>query len=318
MTVADSIESFLDPFWQKPTSQHNYQTGTRRFLEFLRTRVEHEPTMSDLYETVLIDFDVWLSKQGVARSSVQTYMRAVTKWLKNCLLRQTLPSGMSLERTNALYKETLHREPPHHRDVEEFLDFPKLVASVDHQPEFTHPLRLDTQKLVWLRNRAFIRFLYSTAARQGTARSMKIRQVRNPDGTIREVITKAKGKGNKEGVLYLDEAARRAVRAYLDARTDTSEWLFISHNTANAQPISPVTAWKIVHEPATELGLDFSPHDARHFVAIHMRREGVPIEDIQEILWHSSPATTSGIYAHALPEKVLSTRRNIQLPEIGG
>ena len=39
-------------------------------------------------------------------------------------------------------------------------------------------------------------------------------------------------------------------------------------------------------------------HDLKHTCATMLRHTGVPMEDIQKFLWHSTIITTNGIYAH--------------------
>ncbi len=120
-----------------------------------------------------------------------------------------------------------------------------------------------------------------------------------PDGTM--TVT---GKGNKERLVYLNEACQNAVREYLAVRpnedisfTDRNA-LFISRNHRR---ISPKTVQHIVKTYLQKAGLGgqgFSTHKLRHTAATLMYQHGqVDIRVLKDILGHSNLGTTQ-IYTH--------------------
>ena len=112
------------------------------------------------------------------------------------------------------------------------------------------------------------------------------------------------GKGNKERVVYLNNACLDAINAYLAVRprdgipvTDRNA-LFISRNHRR---ISPKTVQHIVKTYLEKSGLGgqgYSTHKLRHTAATLMYQHGdVDIRVLKDILGHANLGTTQ-IYTH--------------------
>lgn len=119
------------------------------------------------------------------------------------------------------------------------------------------------------------------------------------DGTM--TVT---GKGNKERLVYLNDACREAIKDYLSVRPN--ENLPYPHNNAlfisrNHRRISPKTVQYIVKTHLQKAGLGdqgFSTHKLRHTAATLMYQHGqVDIRVLKDILGHSNLGTTQ-IYTH--------------------
>ena len=148
---------------------------------------------------------------------------------------------------------------------------------------------------VGLRDRALLEMLYATGARVSEATSLSVDDVR-PDG-MRDIITLT-GKGNKQRVVPLGTYARDAIEGYLvrgrpalSAKGDGSPHLFLG---ARGKPLSRQNAFLIIRAAAERAGLTavISPHTLRHSCATHLLRGGADIRVVQEMLGHSSVATT--------------------------
>lgn len=116
------------------------------------------------------------------------------------------------------------------------------------------------------------------------------------------------GKGNKERILYLNEACINAINKYKEVRpTDVKdkEAFFISRHNKR---LSSNSVRSIVEKYMTAIGLGgqgYSPHKLRHTSATYYYKNGVDIRVLQEILGHSNLGTTE-IYAHVANEQVKS------------
>ena len=118
------------------------------------------------------------------------------------------------------------------------------------------------------------------------------------------------GKGNKERIVYLNDACRDAIRKYLDCRgqnlTDIKDpnALFLSRL---GRRISHKTVQWMVYKYLEQAGLEykhFSTHKLRHTAATLMYQEGgVDILALKEILGHSQLSTTQ-IYTHIGDKKL--------------
>ncbi len=119
------------------------------------------------------------------------------------------------------------------------------------------------------------------------------------DGTMRVL-----GKGNKERIIYLNQACVDALAAYLRVRPvdglkdDARQALFISRLNRR---IGRQAVQKLVGKYLEKIGLDgqgYSPHKLRHTAATLMYQYGqVDVRVLQEILGHENLGTTQ-IYTH--------------------
>ena len=118
------------------------------------------------------------------------------------------------------------------------------------------------------------------------------------------------GKGNKERIVYLNDACREALRRYLDVRaqnlTDIKDAnaLFLSRL---GRRISNKTVQSLGCKYLEAAGLEykhFSTHKLRHTAATLMYQEGgVDVLALKEILGHSQLSTTQ-IYTHIGDKKL--------------
>jgi len=109
------------------------------------------------------------------------------------------------------------------------------------------------------------------------------------------------GKGNKERILYLNEACIQSIQDYLPVRSAMQpidrNALFLSRRRTR---ISKAAVEKLVKKYLLKAGLDstqYSPHKLRHTAATLMLQNGVDVRVLQEVLGHENLNTTQ-IYTH--------------------
>ena len=126
---------------------------------------------------------------------------------------------------------------------------------------------------------------------------------------IKQDTIKVTGKGNKERVIYLNDACKDALERYLAVRgkiphANATSALFPSNQ---GRRISPRRVQQIVAESLKKAGLGgmgYSTHKLRHTAATLMYQYGkVDIRLLKEILGHVSVATTE-IYTHVSSEQM--------------
>lgn len=111
-----------------------------------------------------------------------------------------------------------------------------------------------------------------------------------------------RGKGNKERLLYLNDACENALSDWLDERkllcSSDEVALFVS--TQSRKRISKAAVHKLVKKHISAAGLDsnkYSAHKLRHTAATLMLKNGVDVRTLQEVLGHDHLNTTQ-IYTH--------------------
>lgn len=123
-------------------------------------------------------------------------------------------------------------------------------------------------------------------------------------------VLTVRGKGDKERMVPLNEAARNALKAYLEARAaslpkgKTSPWLFCSRSDSGHLTRHRVA--QLLKELAVEANLEpskVSPHVLRHAFASHLLAHGADLRSVQQMLGHADISTTQ-IYTHVLDERL--------------
>lgn len=148
-----------------------------------------------------------------------------------------------------------------------------------------------------IRDWLIIEMLYSTGIRVAELVSLNIDQVDRERRVINVI-----GKGNKERVVPFGLPLHKALDKWLAegrpqlANSRSGEALFVG---ARGGRIDPRIVREIVHKSIGELpgGVEVSPHGLRHSAATALLEGGADLRVVQEILGHSSLATTQ-IYTH--------------------
>jgi len=139
-----------------------------------------------------------------------------------------------------------------------------------------------------------VRLLYSTMARVSELCNIKIKDIDFNKGYIR-----LKGKGGKERIVPVDQKTLELFKEHLRNRISYSSEDYLLVNTRN-QKLNPRVVQADIKSIKEKCGFPDSkiitPHIFRHTGATHLRRSGMDISELQDILGHSSPNTTR-IYA---------------------
>ncbi len=161
---------------------------------------------------------------------------------------------------------------------------------------------------VALRDAAVLELLYATGIRVSELCGLTAASFDHGRRTVR-----VRGKGDKERTVPVGLPAIRAVTRWMEAgravlatqASGPALFLGVRGGCLDAR-----TARRIVHERLREAGTarDTGPHGLRHSAATHLLEGGADLRSVQEILGHSSPATTQ-IYTHVSIERLKSSYR---------
>lgn len=154
----------------------------------------------------------------------------------------------------------------------------------------------DPKSPLFARDVAILELLYSSGLRATELCGLKVRDANLQVGCVRVL-----GKGHKERIVPLGQAAVEAIGRYVNEsrpRFDRhrSEILFLSRT---GKPLERVGLWMLVEKYGRRSGLlkDISPHVLRHCFASHLVSGGADLRIVQELLGHADISTTQ-IYTH--------------------
>lgn len=147
------------------------------------------------------------------------------------------------------------------------------------------------RKKLWEpREKAIIEVFYSTGCRVSELCGMKKSDVDWDNGTV-EIL----GKGGKYRTVFLNAKAIVSLTDYLDRRTDTSEYLFVSDRKPHGQ-LTRAAVEKIVRLISERcyslVGIQITPHIFRHTTISTALRNGMPIEKVSKMVGHAEIRTT--------------------------
>lgn len=240
---------------------------------------------SDITETKVREFRLWLNRQpgtnkdSMKRRTQNYYLIALRAYLKY-LRKRDVPS-LSPE------KIELAKVPERHLDLISNTELSRLLAATDGADERS------------LRDKAILELLFSTGLRVSELCSL------DSDLDLSRDDFSVRGKGDKVRVVFLSEAAKDAVRAYLKVRKDMEPALFVSiprGAEGKKKPptrLTPRSIELLIKTYAAKAGITkkVTPHVMRHSFATDLLSNGADIRSVQQLLGHASINTTQ-IYTH--------------------
>ena len=169
----------------------------------------------------------------------------------------------------------------------------------------TAAVAADDGQALALRDRAMVELLYATGVRVAELCAADLGDVDRHRRTIRVM-----GKGGKERTVPFGAPADAALGDWLAARAGTGlpegprEPLFTG---ARGGRIDQRAVRRVVHRLTADAGgPSIAPHGLRHTAATHVLEGGADLRAVQELLGHSSLATTQR-YTHVSVERLRAT-----------
>ena len=152
-----------------------------------------------------------------------------------------------------------------------------------------------------IRDLAMIEVLYASGIRVSELCGLDAISIDTSRNTLQVL-----GKGNKERTVPLGLPAMRALQSYIS----TARPALMNEKSGSAiflgsrgKRIDQRTVREVVYGAMAAVGSTMGPHGLRHTAATHLLEGGADLRTVQEILGHSSLATTQ-IYTHVSPERL--------------
>ncbi|HEX4041105.1 MAG TPA: site-specific tyrosine recombinase XerD [Xanthobacteraceae bacterium] len=307
------------------TKTRGAQTGERLialYLDMLAAERGSGQNTLVAYRRDLEDFSDFLS--GIDRSiatakteDLRAYLAALSRrGMRAATVARRLSATRQLYRF--LYAEGRRRDDPaavlegpkRERALPKTLTLSEvdalLRAAGGNDPNAALPARLRAARLSCL-----LEILYATGLRVSELVALPISAARKD---ARMIVVR--GKGNKERLVPLNDAAKRAMVAYLDLLAQSggdarSKWLFPSFGESGH--LSRQHFARELKSLAGAAGLrstQLSPHVLRHAFASHLLHNGADLRVVQTLLGHADISTTQ-IYTHVLEERLKSLVRDL-------
>jgi integrase/recombinase XerD len=157
----------------------------------------------------------------------------------------------------------------------------------------------DLRGPVGLKATAGLEILYATGLRVTELLSLPAAAL-----TTDAAILMVKGKGGRERIIPLSDAAKQAAANLRAASKTPARYLFPGRD--RKLPMTRQGFALILKQVALQAGIDparLSPHVLRHSFASHLLARGADLRSLQKLLGHADIATTQ-IYTHVLAERL--------------
>ncbi len=283
MSLDKSVESYIRQLAIERGLAKNtllaYRRDLRNYCDFLqRAQVDD---FSQVSEQRVADYAQSLVQaRGLASSSVARMLAAVRGLHKFLLTENQIGQDVA----SAVKPPKASRRLPKAISVEEI---ERLLDAAGPSAEAT-----DSVSSIRVRDRALLELLYATGARVSEVVNLDL------DDLVDPTLVRLFGKGSKERIVPVGGYAQRALQAYLvRIRPGLAKLgkgtpaLFLNQRGGR---LSRQSAWQIITDAASEANLqsEISPHTLRHSFATHLLEGGADVRVVQELLGHSSVATT--------------------------
>ena len=273
------------------------------FEEMLRAERNVSANTRDAYNVDLRHAEMMLEGRGdLADASVET----LRGYLES-LSRQKLKPATAARRLSALrqYFRFLVNEGLRKDDPTAALDAPKRgrpLPKILSESEVAAMIDGVAQedKAAALRLGALIELIYASGLRVSEVVGLPLAAAKRD-----QPFLVVRGKGSKERLVPLNDAAKRALAAYLEVRAKflprsvkASPWLFPS--SGDSGHLTRQRLGQLLKDAAVKAGIDparVSPHVLRHAFATHLLDRGADLRALQKMLGHADIATTQ-IYTH--------------------
>ena len=275
------VTSFLTDLENKNFSSHtlrSYRITLEEFTSFCQVR--HIDKEKAFLPANLRTFIANLQLRNPARNTVLRKI-ATLRSFSAYLMRQGYLDKNPFKLLPSPKKEKL---------LPKFLSIPETDRLLDTTAQSKH---------FAMRDKALFELMYSSGLRRSEVTNLKIRDIDFFNGLV-----KVFGKGRKERLVPVTQAALQALKDYLATRKNpqANEALFLNKNG------TPLTGDGLAYifkntAIASHLARRVTPHSLRHSFATHLLGNGCDLRSLQEMLGHKSLSTTQ-VYTHVSLEQL--------------
>ncbi len=295
------------------TTRSELDSVAFRFLEYMETERNASPRTVEAYHRSLVLFRRWAGAQFCAWETCGAEI--FRSWLYEALNEELKPSTIRLRfaALRSFYEYLMRREGLQSSPLAE-VSLPRAAQSLPVHLSLRQmeellelPLRLpaDKKSPAWLpyRDAAILELFYSCGMRLSELVALNADSLRPGENCIRVL-----GKGRKIRLVPVGDYAREAVERYREmCGVQGNEPLFISR-LRRRMSCRSVQLMLDKYLQSSDIPFHISPHKLRHTFATHLLDAGADLRAVQELLGHSSLATTQ-IYTHVTKTRMQEVYR---------
>lgn len=292
-----------------------YFCYVQHYLDVCKTQKDLDIKTIKAYRIDLTQFTSHLQKTGqlITKDSVRSYISHLNAAYKPRSVKRKIASMRSfchyLHEEGILLKNPFYdmriKLPPA-RTLPRTVPLRVIEAMLREAHKQIRIAETKAKKRTALREAAVIELLFATGMRVSELCLLKKDDVDLVDGIVR-----IQGKGRKERIIQIQNTEVRSIlSAYQGAEADSaSSYFFLNRSHCR---LSDQSVRRILSKYAEMAGtpLHITPHMLRHSFATLLLEADVDLRCIQELLGHSSIATTQ-IYMHVSSSRIkdiLSTK----------
>lgn len=267
----------------------SYERDLKRYLQYLKN-VEKITSFNDVSRLHIMQFLALLKDENKSPKTLARHVASIRSF-HQFLLRDQIVT------TDA----TVHLETPKQEQ-----SLPKVLTLAEVERLLESP---DLTTHFGLRDKAMLEVLYATGIRVTELINLDLDNVHLTMGFVRCI-----GKGNKERIIPIGQAAIDAIDNYLNegrpkfvSRKHRDNALFLNHH---GRRLSRQGFWKILKKITLEASIEkpLTPHTLRHSFATHLLENGADLRVVQELLGHADISTTQ-IYTHVTQTRLKDVYR---------
>ena len=282
------------------------------FLNYLAVEKGLARNTLDSYSRDLNTYLDFLEGEGIASfagTSKITAMAFIQHLHKRGLAQRSITRALVAVR--GLYRYLAQEGHLENNPLED-MELPRLIPSLPYVLTVQDVEQLlaqpDDETTLGIRDGAMLELLYATGMRVSELCDL-------PTGGLNLEVgfVTVRGKGGKERIVPIGEAAMERAKIYLDKARPAilkgreSPYLFVNNRGGK---LSRQGFWKILRAYALKAGITkhITPHTLRHSFATHLLERGADLRFIQAMLGHVDISTTQ-VYTHVNQEYLKKLHR---------
>lgn len=274
-----------------PHTVRAYTSDIESLLRYLR-----RCGVDRLDDVGLSDLRGWLARQQASDAERATLQRRAAT--ARIFFSWAQDSGWTRENPAVGLKS-----PKKQRRLPATMDQAAAARMLEGAIDRAHQEAEGTRAAVGLRDVAILEVLYAAGIRVSELCALDLSSLDDERGLLRVV-----GKGDKERSVPIGAPAHRAVSRWMEqgrgllAASRSGSAMFVGERGGR---IDPRVVRRVVHRALglTSNAPDLGPHGLRHAMATHLLEGGADLRSVQDMLGHSSLATTQ-IYTHVTTDRL--------------